>query len=540
MVLQELGGKLTAALQKMQSVTVISEEVLDKMLKDIAAALLEADVNVRVVGQLRKAIKTRAALEEEVAGANRRKLIQRAVVDELVNIVDPGVQPHEVKKGKPNVIMFVGLQGAGKTTTIAKFANYYQRKGFKCCMVCADTFRAGAYDQLKQNATKLRCPFYGSYTEADPVAIAAEGVAQFRKEKYEVIIVDTSGRHRQEAALFEEMQEIRVAIEPDNVVFVLDATQGQAVHEQATSFHEAIDIGSVVVTKLDGHAKGGGALSAVAATGAPILFLGSGEHFDDFEPFVARSFVSRLLGMGDMSAPVWKSTCVSGARRAVRNQHRHAIEQVPRRWRGGRRGERAVKFCFPHRSTLVKQIKDTIGDDKNDEMMEKFSKGEFTLRDMYEQFENVMKLGPLSKVMAMIPGIPQMGGEGDEGGNRLKRFMYMMDSMTDDELDGRVDLNRAPSRVDRVARGSGTHPMEVQMLLRCHKQFEGVVTKMGKSGLMKGGDEQMVKQMQRNPNQVLQQLHKTMDPRMLQQMGGAQNLMNMMKQMSELEAKGGK
>ena len=166
--------------------------------------------------------------------------------------------------------------------------------------------------------------------------------------------------------------------------------------------------------------------------------------------------------------------------------------------------------------------------------------GEFTLRDMYEQFENVMKLGPLSKVMAMIPGIPQMGGEGDEGGNRLKRFMYMMDSMTDDELDGRVDLNRAPSRVDRVARGSGTHPMEVQMLLRCHKQFEGVVTKMGKSGLMKGGDEQMVKQMQRNPNQVLQQLHKTMDPRMLQQMGGAQNLMNMMKQMSELEAKGGK
>ena len=356
MVLQELGGKLTAALQKMQSVTVISEEVLDKMLKDIAAALLEADVNVRVVGQLRKAIKTRAALEEEVAGANRRKLIQRAVVDELVNIVDPGVTPHEVKKGKPNVIMFVGLQGAGKTTTIAKFANYYQRKGFKCCMVCADTFRAGAYDQLKQNATKLRCPFYGSYTEADPVAIAAEGVAQFRKEKYEVIIVDTSGRHRQEAALFEEMQEIRVAIEPDNVVFVLDATQGQAVHEQATSFHEAIDIGSVVVTKLDGHAKGGGALSAVAATGAPILFLGSGEHFDDFEPFVARSFVSRLLGMGDMSTPVWKSrshfsvmTRPCWLRRAMRNRHRHAIEQASRRWRGGRRDDSAR----PRRKILI-------------------------------------------------------------------------------------------------------------------------------------------------------------------------------------------
>ena len=338
MVLQELGGKLTAALQKMQSVTVISEEVLDKMLKDIAAALLEADVNVRVVGQLRKAIKTRAALEEEVAGANRRKLIQRAVVDELVNIVDPGVQPHEVKKGKPNVIMFVGTARCGKTTTIAKFANYYQRKGFKCCMVCADTFRAGAYDQLKQNATKLRCPFYGSYTEADPVAIAAEGVAQFSKEKYEVIIVDTSGRHRQEAALFEEMQEIRVAIEPDNVVFVLDATQGQAVHEQATSFHEAIDIGSVVVTKLDGHAKGGGALSAVAATGCSDTVPRLRENIlMILSPSSRGHFVSRLLGMGDMSTlcEINQDT-IGDARRAVRNRHRHAIEQVSRRWRGGR------------------------------------------------------------------------------------------------------------------------------------------------------------------------------------------------------------
>ena len=257
MVLQELGSKLTAALHKMQSVTVISEEVLDKMLKDIAAALLEADVNVRVVMELRKAIKTRANLEEESAGTNRRKMIQKAVVEELAGMLDPGVKAHEMKKGSPNVIMFVGLQGAGKTTTIAKFANHYLRKGYKCCMVCADTFRAGAYDQLRQNATKLRCPFYGSYTEADPVRIAQEGVDQFKAEKYEVIIVDTSGRHKQETALFEEMQEIRAAIEPQNVIFVLDATQGQAVHEQASSFHEAIDIGSVVITKLDGHAKGG-------------------------------------------------------------------------------------------------------------------------------------------------------------------------------------------------------------------------------------------------------------------------------------------
>lgn len=181
----------------------------------------------------------------------------------------------------------------GKTTSIAKFANFYQRKGWKVAMVCADTFRAGAFDQLKQNATKLRVPFYGSYTEADPVAIAEDGVDQFVSEGYEVIIVDTSGRHKQEGALFEEMQEISAAVNPSNTVFVMDATQGQAVYDQALGFREAVDVGSVIVTKLDGHAKGGGALSAVAATQSPIIFLGSGEKFDDFDMFNAKSFVSK-------------------------------------------------------------------------------------------------------------------------------------------------------------------------------------------------------------------------------------------------------
>lgn len=290
------------------------------------------------------------------------------------NILNPEAEPYQMKRNKPNVIMFVGLQGAGKTTTIGKFANFYQRKGWRTAMVCADTFRAGAFDQLKQNATKLRVPFYGSYTEADPVRIAEEGVQQFRKENFEVIIVDTSGRHRQESALFDEMQEIQGAVKPDNIVFVMDATQGQAVSDQATSFKEAVPIGSVIITKLDGHAKGGGALSAVAATGSPIIFLGSGEHFDDLDPFNAQSFVSRLLGMGDV------------------------------------RG-------------LMEEMKNVVDVDKQPEMMDRFGKGLFTLRDMYEQFSSVMKLGPLNKVMGMIPGMPswmQAAAGGDEGSNRMK------------------------------------------------------------------------------------------------------------------------
>ena len=161
-------------------------------------------------------------------GLNKRRMIQQAVFQELVKLVDPGVKPHQPKKGRANVIMFVGLQGSGKTTTCTKMAWYYKKKGWKACLVCADTFRAGAYDQLKQNATKARIPFYGSYTEADPVVIAAEGVAMFKEEGFEIIIVDTSGRHYQEDALFEEMLAVSNAVDPHNIVFVMDASIGKA------------------------------------------------------------------------------------------------------------------------------------------------------------------------------------------------------------------------------------------------------------------------------------------------------------------------
>jgi len=312
MVLAELGGKLRDSLRKLHSSSGhVTKEQLDVLLGDISRALIESDVNVKMVMTMREKIKEKVIglieAEEQGKDENKRstssnlsKTVQKAVVDEMTLLLTPENKAYKLKRGKSNVVLFVGLQGSGKTTSIAKFANYHQRRGWKVSMVCADTFRAGAFDQLKQNATKLRVPFYGSYTEADPVLIAEDGVKQFRKEKYEVIIVDTSGRHKQESALFEEMQEISAAVKPNNTVLVVDATQGQAVYDQALAFHSAVDVGSVVVTKLDGGAKGGGALSAVAATQSPIIFTGTGEHFEDFDPFNAQSFVSKLLGYGDM------------------------------------------------------------------------------------------------------------------------------------------------------------------------------------------------------------------------------------------------
>lgn len=503
MVLAELGGKLRESLRKLHSQDASSSSEQDHtarvtaLVGEIARALIESDVNVKLVMKLRDNILQKAkALDASKAGNNLPKLVQQIVVDELVALVTPtgANKPYTLRRGKPNILLFVGLQGAGKTTTLAKFAAYHAKRGYKVCLVCADTFRAGALDQLRQNATKLRIPFYGSHTTADPVAIASAGVSKFVKDRYELILVDTSGRHRQEGALLEEMQDLAAAIQPHNTILVMDATQGQAVFDQAAAFHAAVGVGGVIVTKLDGHAKGGGALSAVAAANAPILFLGSGEHFDDLEPFEAQSFVSKLLGFGDVRGFV------------------KAIQEVS----GGKKSQQ--------------------------ELVNKMEKGQFTIRDMYQQFQNFLNLGPLQKYMGGaggMPGLPQ----GDQGAQQLRRFMVIMDSMTDGELDGKVDFHKkfddsVESRIRRIASGSGCHPDEVRALLQQHKQTESFFVKMGKSGMVgkqaQARQAQFAQQVKKNPNLIHQRLNQ-MDPKVIQQMGGRDKVLAMMQQV----AKGG-
>ena len=201
MVLADLGSRVAVALRKMAQAPLVDKDVLNEMLTEICKALLQADVNVAQVKHLRESIKKNVDVESLASGMNKRKMLEQAVCNELCSMLDPGKEPYAPKKKQANVIMFVGLQGAGKTTTCTKYAYMHKRKGFKCALVCADTFRAGAFDQLKQNATKAKIPFYGSYTETDPAQIAAEGTAKFREEGYEIIIVDTSGRHMQARAV---------------------------------------------------------------------------------------------------------------------------------------------------------------------------------------------------------------------------------------------------------------------------------------------------------------------------------------------------
>ncbi|GJQ88056.1 SRP54 [Trypoxylus dichotomus] len=494
MVLAELGRKITTALHSLSKATIINEEVLNGMLKEICAALIEADVNIRLVKKLRENVRAVIDFDEMAGGLNKRRLIQRAVFKELVKLIDPGVKPYQPVKGKPNVIMFVGLQGAGKTTTCTKLAYHYLKKNWKSALVCADTFRAGAYDQVKQNCTKARIPFYGSYTEVDPVVIAQDGVDMFKSEGFEIIIVDTSGRHKQEDSLFEEMLAVSNAIKPDNIIFVMDATIGQACESQAKAFKEKVDVGSVIITKLDGHAKGGGALSAVAATSSPIIYIGTGEHIDDLEPFKTKPFISKLLGMGDIEG-------------------------------------------------LIDKVNELKLDD-NEELLEKIKHGQFTLRDMYEQFQNIMKMGPFSQIMGMIPGFSQdfmSKGSEQESVARLKRLMTIMDSMSDNELDSRDGaklFSKQNGRIVRVAQGAGVTEREVKDLITQYTKFAAVVKKMGGiKGLFKGGD------MAKNVNQVQmaklnQQMAKMMDPRILHQMGGMSGLQNMMRQLQNGAAGG--
>lgn len=494
MVLADLGKKIQSALASLSAEAAIDEETLDALLKDICKALLESDVNVKLVQSLRTNVKNAVNIAHAPPGTNKKRLIQRTVFDELCRLIDPQTPAPKLTKGQRNVVMFVGLQGSGKTTTCTKYAYYYARKGWKVCLICADTFRAGAFDQLKQNATKAKIPFYGSYTEADPVQIVADGLAKFTQENFELIIVDTSGRHKQEAALFDEMRQISAVARPNSIVFVMDASIGQAADAQARAFSDAVDIGAIIITKLDGHAKGGGAISGVAATHSPIIFVGTGEHIHDFEPFNVQSFLNKMLGYGD----------VSGIVDAVSN-----ITQL----------------------------------DKDGSFARKIEQGIFTLREMQEQLNMILQMGPMSKVISMLPGLNAdiFKGSDADVSRRMKRFMAILDSMTQKELDsdGKV-FHAQPTRIRRVSLGSGTFPVEVAELLAQYKQFAHLVKSLGANGLLSGAsmgsgsaaasNSRNSLSNERNMNKMSQQLSKFLPPDMLSQMGGAAGLSGFMKQ----------
>ncbi|KAK3225625.1 hypothetical protein Dsin_005487 [Dipteronia sinensis] len=430
MVLAQLGGSISLAVEQMSNATIIDDNVMNQCLNEISRALLQSDVNFKLVRDMETNIKKIVNLHDLSGGHNKRRIIQKAIFTELCRILDPGKPSFTPKKGQASVIMFVGLQGSGKTTTCAKYAYYHQMKGWKPALVSS---RAGAFDQLKQIATKAKIPFYGSYTESDLVRVAFEGVKRFKKENCDLIIVDTGGHHNQEASLFEEMHQVAEATKPDLVIFVMDSSIGQAAFDQVQAFKQSVSVGAVIITKMDGHAKGVGALSAVAATKSPVIFIGIGEDKDEFEVFDVKPFVGRrLLGMDYLSG-------------------------------------------------FVDKIHEVVPMDQQPEVLQKPLQRNLTLRIVYEQFQKLLKRGSIGQVFSMLPrSCVELVPEGLEKDIEaaIESYVTMMGAMTNEELDNSDPKLITESQIERIALASGRPVTEVMGMLQHYKRLTEVKSKM--------------------------------------------------------------
>ncbi len=415
---------LKDVIKKITRSSSVDRKLVEEIVRDIQRALIKADVNVRHVKEITDAIKKRALSEEVLEGLNPREHIIKIVYEELLKGIGEGLDI-PLKKAK---IMLVGLQGSGKTTTTAKLAKYFKDKGLRTAVVCADTWRPAAYEQLRQLAEAYKIAFYGEKETKDAVQIVKNALQRLRD--YDMIIIDTAGRHALEKELIDEMIEIAKVANPDYKLLVLDAAIGQLASKQAKAFHEAIGIDGVIITKFDGTAKGGGALSAAREIGIPIAFIGTGEKVEDFERFDPAGFVSRLLGMGDIRALLEK------------------IERITR---------------------------------EEELDPEKFLKGTFTLKDIYKQIEAMQKMGPISKIFELLPfgfGLKVDENVMEMTQEKMKKFKVIMDSMTEEELLNPKIIDS--SRIRRIAIGSGTTPQDVKELLRYYKTMKNVMKKMKK------------------------------------------------------------
>ena len=412
MVLESLGKSLRGVLQRIARSNTVDEALIAEVVRDIQRALLQADVNVQLALDLTQRVKRRAKEEKPPAGASVRDFLVRIIYEEIRGILGKE-RPFEVK---PRKILLAGLYGQGKTTTAGKLARYFQKKGVRTLLVGADIHRPAAIDQLEQLSKKVGAEFYSDRNEKRAEHIVREALE--KAPPHVAILVDSAGRSGIDSDLIAELKRVREVLQPEETFLVLDAAMGQAAGRSAQAFQGAVGLTGVVLTKLDGSAKGGGALSAVAATGAPILFIGTGEHVDELERFDPTRFVSRLLGMGDIQ-------------------------------------------------TLLERFEELSNKAEAEKVAESMMTGRFSLRDMRVQLDSLGEMGPFSKLVSMFPGFG--GAKVDEkqvedSQARLRRFRSMLDSMTAEELDHPMVIKG--DRIRRIARGSGQKPQEVRQLLK--------------------------------------------------------------------------
>lgn len=423
MVLEKLGDSLKNTLLKIKNTLTVDRGLVEEVVKEIQKALLGADVNVRLVLELTKRIRERA-IREDVEGLTKREHLITIIYEELARFLGDEKE-FELHEGQ-NRILLVGLYGQGKTTAAAKLGLYFKNRGKKVAVISTDTWRPAAFEQLRQLSEKADVPVFGDPSIKDPNKI----FAKFEKDlgKFDVVVVDSAGRDSLNEELVLEISRLNDYVKPTDTFLVLGADVGQTAQRQAQMFKEKLDITGVVVTKMDGTGKGGGALSACSVVEAPVRFIGVGERVEDLERFNSKKFVSVLLGMGDLES-------------------------------------------------LLEKAKLAIDEEKAMSLQEKMMSGEFDLNDLYEQMGAMKKMGSFSKILSMIPGLGGMKidkGMLDVQEDKIKKWKYIMDSMTREEKKHPdiIDLHR----IKRVADGSGVDLKDVRELLKHFKQTKKMMS----------------------------------------------------------------
>ena len=424
MVLEKLSSSLKGTLSKIAKSIFVDEKLINELVKDIQRALLQSDINVQLVLELTKTIKERALKEEPPKGITKREYLIKIVYEELVEFVGGEQKKIELTK-KPFKIMLVGLFGSGKTTSAGKLARYFSKRGQKAAVVGLDIHRPAAMAQLEQVAKKAGIDYFINTDIKDPIKIIEKYQNKFNN--YDVLIFDTAGRDALSKELITEIELVTKKIKPDESLLVLSADIGQTAQQQAEQFHTSCNISGVIVTKMDGTAKGGGALSACAISKAPIKFIGVGEKLEDLELFNPEGFIGRLLGMGDLEA-------------------------------------------------LLDKAKEAITEEEAEDLGKRFLEGDFNLIDLYEQMQAMKKMGPLNKVVEMIPGFSQLKLPKEMlevQQDRMEHWRHAMDSMSKEELEN-PEIIDTP-RLDRITRGSGIEMSKIRELIKHYRQSKKMV-----------------------------------------------------------------
>ena len=433
-MLEKLGEAVRKATDKIANAIFLDKNLVDSIIKDLQRALIEADVNIILVKEISDKIR-KSAVDERISGLEKKEHIIKLLHDELTAILGEH-KPLKLKK-EQNRIMFLGLYGAGKTTTIAKIGNYFSKRGNRVVLVGLDVHRPAAAEQLRQLAEQNKVACFIEPEEKNPIRI----LKKYKKEleDYNVVLLDTAGRHTLDKELIEEIKKISSEISPTETILVMPADIGQAAKKQAKEFLDAVSISGVIITRMDSTAKGGGALTACAETHAPVYFITAGEKINDIEEFNPKSFLSRLLGMGDLE-------------------------------------------------TLMEKIRNVTDEKSQEKIKEKIYRGKLSLEDVVEQVRSMNSLGGFEKIKSMIPGfgsakVPENVLENQQ--EKVAKWEHIIKSMTKEERENPEILEKQTSRIGRVASGAGVHNSDVRALLKQYK----MLNEMLKSGIGSGNAE---------------------------------------------------